>query len=171
VITTWLCNCGSGALAPETPRAVVAILHRDQILRGLLDHLAAVATADHRDVLAHVFDRLLDGVGVCVLDLLALPRIGQRPRDRHGLRGAEHAVDPAATTAVRARAPQPPSALWMAALHQRDEILAIRRTVGLDAKPFEGLRVREPSPVGLGQLPVGGEVVVAALRRDGLASR
>ncbi len=155
--------------ARDTASGRVAVLHRDQILRGLLDHLAAVATADDRDVLAHVPDRLLDGVGVCVLDLLALPRIGQRPRDRHGLRGAEHAVDPAAATAVCTGAPQPPSGLWMAALHQRDEILAIRRTVGLDAKPFEGLRVREPSPGGLRHLPIGGEVVVAALRRDGLA--
>ena len=42
-------------------------------------------------MLAHVFDGLLDGVGVCVLDLLALPRIGQCPRDRNGLRGAEQA--------------------------------------------------------------------------------
>ncbi len=147
----------------------MAVLHRDQILCGLLDHLPAVATADDRDVLAHVFDRLLDGADMSVLDLLALPRIGQCPRDRHRLRGAEHAIDPATTTAVRARAPQPPSALWMAALHQRDEIFAIRRTVGLDAKPFEGLRVCQPSPGGLGQLPVGGEVIVAALRRGGLA--
>jgi hypothetical protein len=104
-------------LARDTTSGRVAVLHRDQILRGLLDHLVAVATADDRNVLAHVFDRLLDGVGVSVLDLLALPRIGQRPSDRHGLRGAEHAVDPAAATTVRASAPQPPSGLWMAALH------------------------------------------------------
>jgi hypothetical protein len=39
----------------------------------------------------------------------------------------------------------------------------------MDAEPFEGLRVREPSPGGLGHLPIGGEVVVAALRGDGLA--
>ena len=155
--------------AQDTARGRVAVLHRDQILRGLLDHLAAVATTDDRDVLAHVFDCLLDGVGVCVLDLLALPRIGHRPSDRHGLRGAEHAVDPAAATAVRAGAPQPPSGLWMAALHQRDEVLAICRAVGLDAEPFEGLRVREPLSGGLRYLSIWGEVVVAALRRDGLA--
>ena len=54
----------------------VAVLHCDQILRGLLDHLAAVTATDDGDVFAHVLNGLLDRVGVRVLDLLALPRIG-----------------------------------------------------------------------------------------------
>ncbi len=40
----------------------VLVLGGDQILRGLLNHLAAVAAADHGDVLAHVRDGLLDRV-------------------------------------------------------------------------------------------------------------
>lgn len=147
----------------------MAVLHCDQILRGLLDHLAAVSATDDGDVFAHVLDGLLDCAGVRVLDLLALPRIGERPCDRHGLRRAEHAVDPAAATPVSAGAPQPPAGLGMAAFHERDEVLAVCRAIRSDAEPFEGLGIGQPSAGGLGHLPIGCEVVVPALRRDGLA--
>jgi hypothetical protein len=146
----------------------VSILDRNQILRRLLDDLGAVAATDDRDPFAHVGDGLLDGVGVGLLDLLALPRVSQSPHGRYGLRGAEHTVDPAAVTAVRTGSAQPRPALWVAAFHQRDEVLAARRTNRLDAEPFERLRVCQPPSGRLGHLAVGREVVVAALRRDGL---
>jgi hypothetical protein len=133
--------------ARDTASGGVAVLDRDQILRGLLNDLGTVAATNERDLLAHVGDGLLDCVGVRVLDLLALPRIAERPHDRYGLRGAEHAVDPTAAPAVCSHASQPPPGLWMAAFHERDERLAIDGAVGPHAELFEGLRVGEP-PAG-----------------------
>ena len=144
------------------------ILDRDQVLRGLLHDLAAITTTDHTNVLPHIGDGLLDCVRVCLLDLFALPRIGKRPSSRYRLRGAEHAVDPTATTTVRTGTPQPSPALWMAAFHERNEVLAAHWRVRPDAEPFKRLRVGQPSSRSLGHLAVGGQVVVAALRRDGL---
>jgi len=147
----------------------VPVLHRDQVLRGLLNDLTAITTTDHADVLPHIGDGLLNSVRVGFLDLLPLPRIGKRPSSRNGLRGAEHAVDPTTTTTVRTSAPQPSPGLWMAAFHERNKVLATHRCVGLDTEPFERLRVGQPSTGGLGQLTVEGQVVVAALRRDRLS--
>src|SRR6185437_1291392 len=139
----------------------VPVLHRDQILRRLLHDLGAVAATNDPHVFAHIGDDLLDGIGMGLLDLLALPRIGQSPDGRYGLRGAEHTIDPTATTAVGTRPTQPHPALWMAAFHQRDEVLTIRRPARLDAEPFERLRVCQPPSGRLGHLAVGPRVVVA----------
>ncbi|HEV3094824.1 MAG TPA: hypothetical protein VGY30_09950 [Solirubrobacteraceae bacterium] len=56
----------------------------------------------------------------------------------------------------------------MAALHQRDEILALRQPV-IDAETFKRLLRREPLSGSLDALAVRCEVVVAALSRDRLA--
>ena len=55
-----------------------------------------------------------------------------------------------------------------ATLHQRDEVPAGHRTGRVNREPVEGLGVGEPAARSLGELPVGGQVVVAALGRDGL---
>jgi hypothetical protein len=147
----------------------VPVIDRYQVLRGLLYDLAAMTTTDHTNVFPHIRDGLLDCVRVCLLDLLPLPRIGEPPSSRYGLRCAEYAVDPTTTTTVRTGPPKPPSGLWMAAFHERDEVLAAHRRVGLDTEPFERLRGRQPPARSLSQLAIWGEVVVAALRRDGLS--
>jgi hypothetical protein len=147
----------------------VPVLHRDQVLRGLLHDLAAITTTDHTDVLPHIGDGLLDSLRVGFLDLLPLPRIGKRPSSRHRLRSAEHTVDPTTTTTVRTSTPQPSLRLWMATFHQRNEVLAAHRRVGLDTEPFERLRVSQPPAGSLGQLAVGGQVIVATLGSDRLS--
>jgi hypothetical protein len=76
---------------------------------------------------------------MCLLDLLSLPRIGERPSSRYGLRGAEHAVDPTTTAAVGTSATEPPPSLWVAAFHERNEVLAARWRVRPDAEPFKRL--------------------------------
>jgi hypothetical protein len=95
----------------------VAILGGYEILRRLLHDLGAVTATDQRHRLAHVRDGLLDGVGVRLLDLLALPGVSERPSHRHGLRCAEHAVDPTATRTVRTRSPQPLAGAGMLAFY------------------------------------------------------
>jgi hypothetical protein len=147
----------------------VPILDRDQVLRGLLHDLAAITTTDNTNVLPHIRDGLLDGVRVGLLDLLTLPRIAKRPSSRYRLRSAEHTVNPTTTTTVRTSTPQPSPALWMAAFHKCNEVIATHRRVGLDTKTFERLRVRQPPTGSLSQLAIGGQVVVAALRRDRLS--
>ena len=157
-------------LRTETPRGRrVAVGGRDHILRVLLDDLAVVAAAHHRHRLGQVAHRSLDRPGVRGLDLLALPRVAQRPHDRHGLRRAERHVDPAAAAAVGARRAQPRAGAGVAALHQRDEVRALDRRVRVDPEPRERLGIGQPAAGRLGQLPVGREVVVAALGRDRLA--
>jgi hypothetical protein len=115
----------------------VLVLDCDQVLGWLLDDLAAVAATDDANVLTHVADRLLDRVRVGLFDLLSLPRIGERPRGRYGLRGAENAVDPTATAAIGASAPKPPPRLRMATFHERNEVLAAHWRVRPDAEPFK----------------------------------
>ena len=159
-----------GRLRPADPaRGRVPVLGRDHVLGVLLHDLAVVAAAHHRHLLAQIRDALLDGPGVRGLDLLALPRIAERPHDRHGLRGAERHVDPAAPAAAGARPTQPLARLRVAAFHQRDEVRALDRLARLDPEPRERLRVGEPPARGLRQLAVRGQVVVAALGRDRLA--
>lgn len=107
----------------------VAILNRDHIVGQLLDDLAAILAAHQRHPLAHISDGLLDGMGVDLLDLLALPRVAQRPHHRHRLRCAKRRVDPTTTTPTRALRSKPPAGARVAAFHQRHEILAPRLTV------------------------------------------
>ena len=57
----------------------------------------------------------------------------------------------------------------MAALHQRDEILAVHRLTGLNSEPFQGLGIGQPAAGGLGHLPIRGQVVVPALGLHRLA--
>ena len=93
--------------AGDTPGCRVAVGGRDHILRVLFDHLAVVAATHDRHPLLQVADRSLDRPGVRRFDLLALPRIAQRPHDRHRLRRAERHVDPTAAVAVCTRRTQP----------------------------------------------------------------
>ncbi len=110
--------------ARDTPRGRVPVGGRDQILRGLLDDLGPVAAANDRHPLTQIADRALDRPRVRCLDLLTLPRVTQRPHDRHRLRGAERHIDPATPRTVRARPAQPPAGPRVPAIHQRDEIPA-----------------------------------------------
>src|ERR1700691_48909 len=93
-----------------------------------------MTTTNDTDVLPHIGDGSLDGVRMGLRDLLSLPRIGERPSGRYRLWGAEHAVDPTATTAIGASAPKPPPGLWMAAFHEGDKVLATHSRVGLDSQ-------------------------------------
>ena len=70
---------------------------------------------------------------------------------------------------VSAGSTQPSSRPWMTTLHQRDEVLPDHLSRRLDPERRERLRVGEPPAGGLRHLPVGREVVVAALGRDCLA--
>ena len=155
--------------ARHSPGRGVLVGSRDHVLGLLFDHLAVVAAADHGDPLLQVSHRALDRLRVRGLDLRALPRVTERPHDRHGLRGAERHVDPAATRAVRARRPQPRAATRVAPFHQRDELPTVHRRVRVDTEARERLRIRQPAARRLGQLPVGRQVVVALLGRDRLA--
>jgi hypothetical protein len=110
-----------------------------QLLKRRVPLCAAIAATNDTNVLTHVADRLLDRVCVGVLDLLSLPWIGERPSGRYGLRGTENAVDPTATATVGACATEPPSGLWIAAFHERNEVLAAHRRVRPDAEPFKRL--------------------------------
>src|SRR5271170_6012821 len=85
----------------DTPRGRVPVGGRDQILRGLLNDLGAVAAADDRHPLTQIADRALHRPGVRYLDLFTLPRIPERPDDRHRLRGAERHIDPATPRTIR----------------------------------------------------------------------
>jgi hypothetical protein len=80
----------------------VPVLGGDHVLGVLFYDLAAVAAPHDRHLLPQVVDRLLDSPGVGLLDLLALPRVAERPNRRYGLRGAERHVDPAAPSAAGA---------------------------------------------------------------------
>src|SRR6202012_1185135 len=110
----------------------------------LLHHLAAVTTAHHRNLLAHIPDRALHGPGVRALDLLALPRVAERPDRRDGLRGAERQIDPAAPAAAGALRSQPPAGARVATIHQRSEIRPIDRLAPLHPEPGQRLPIGEP---------------------------
>ncbi len=112
---------------------------------------------------------MLDRAGVGFLDLIALPRVAERPYRRDGLRCAERRVDPAAPAAAGALRTKPPAAARVTALHQRDEILAVHRLAGPNAEAFQGLGIGEPAAGGLRHLPIGCQVVVPALGLHGLA--
>ena len=155
--------------ARDAPRGRVAVGGRDQILGGLLDHLGAIAAANDRHPLTQIADRALDRPRVRRLDLLPLPRIPERPDDRHRLRGAERHIDPATPRTIRARPAQPPAGPGMPALHQRDEIPALHRGIRIDAQTGQRVRGREPAARRLRQLAAGREVVVPALGGDRLA--
>ena len=103
------------------------------------------------------------------LDPLPLPRVTQRPHGRHGLRGAERHIDPAAAAAAGAFPAQPLARAWVAALHQSDEVRTIHRTASRDPQAVERLLVSEPAAWGLRHLPIRGQVVVPALGLDSLA--
>src|ERR1700675_35317 len=117
-----------GGLRPaDSPGGRVSVLRGDHILGVLLHHLAAVAAAYHRNLLAEIPDCALHGPGVRVLDLLALPRVAERPDRRDGLRGAERHVDPAAPAATSALGSQPPTGARVTTIYQRDEVRTIDR--------------------------------------------
>jgi hypothetical protein len=147
----------------------VPVLGGDHVLRVLLYDPAVITAAHDRHLVAQVLDGDLDGSGVRGLDLLALPRISERPNGRDGLRGAERDINPATSTAARALRTQPPARAWMATIHQRDEVRARDRLTGVHRQPSQRLRVCEPTASGLRHLLVWGQVVVASLGRDCLA--
>ncbi len=155
--------------ARDTSGGRVSILRRDHIPRGLLDHLAAIATSDKRHSFPHIENRLLDRAPVRRLDLLPLPRVAQRPHRRDRLRGAERHVDPAAPAATGALRTQPSARARMAALHERDEVRAVHRLACLDPQPTKRLLIDEPAARCLRHLPIRGQVVVPALGLHGLA--
>ncbi len=108
--------------AGDTPCGGVAVGRRDHVLRMLLDDLAVIATTHHRNALLQVADRTLDRPRMRRLDLLTLPRIPERPHDRHRLRRAERYVNPAATVPVSPGRTEPLAAARVAAFHQRNEL-------------------------------------------------
>src|SRR5664280_2853246 len=159
-----------GRLRPaDSSGGRVPILRDDHILGVLLHHLAAVAAAYHRNLLAEIPDRALHGPGVRALDLLALPRIAECPHRRDGLRSAESHVDPATPAATGALGSQPPAGARVATIHQRDEVRAIDRLARLHPEPGQRLLIGEPAARRLRHLAVRGQVVVPALGRDRLA--
>ncbi len=155
--------------AAHPPGGRVAVGGRDHVLRLLFHHLPAVAAANRRHPLLQVAHRPLDSFGVRFLYLFALPRVPERPHHRHGLGGAERHVDPTAAGAVGARRAQPRAAARVASFHQRDELRTVHRPVRINPEPRKRLGVGQPAAGGLGQLPVGGQVVVALLGGDRLA--
>ncbi len=158
-----------GLRARDAPGSRVPVLRRDYIPRGLLDHLAAVAAPHKWHPLAHVEDRLLDSAGVRRLDLLALPRVSQRPHRRDRLRSAERHIDPAAPAATGALRMQPSARARMAALHERDEVRTVHRLARLNPQPAERLLIGKPAARCLRHLPIRGQVVVATLGLHRLA--
>jgi hypothetical protein len=146
----------------------VLVLGDDQILRGLLNHLAAIPATHHRHLLAHIPHGLLDRARVRSFDFLSLPRFRQSPHRRDGLRRAERHIDPAAPTTPCALGPQEPAGARTPALHERDEIPAGHRTDRVDPEPTKCLGIGEPAARRLRQLAVRGQVVVPALRCDRL---
>ena len=166
-MTVQLRVWGLGAL--DSAGGGVSVLGGDHVLGVLFHDLAAVATAHDGHLLSQVVDRLLDRAGVGLLDLLALPRVAERPYGRDGLRCAERHVDPAAPAAAGALRTKPPAGAWVTALHQRDEVRAIHRPAGLNPEPLQGLGIGQPAAGGLRHLPIGGQVVVPALGLHGLA--
>jgi hypothetical protein len=133
------------------------------------DHHTIAAAPDEPDTLTHVGRGLFDCTSMSSLDLRALPRIAERPHDRDGLRCAERHVDPTTTPTPSALRAKPTPAVRMAALHQRDEVGALDRPVGPDPQPLQRLGIGKPATWGLRHLAVGGQVVVPALGRNGLA--
>ncbi len=145
----------------------VPVLGGHHVAGRLLDHLPAVAAAHGRHRLGQVADRLADGGGVRGFDLAALGLARERPHGGHRLRRGERQVDPASPAAVGTGTAQPPASAGMLAFHQRDEVPPVDRGA-LDPEPGERVGGGEPPAGGLGGLPLGGEVVVAALGLDGL---
>jgi len=152
----------------HAPRGRVPVLRRDKVHGVLLEDLPAAAAADRRDRLDEMRDRLLDGRSVRGLDPPTLRLPAESPLDRHGLRRGKRQVDPAAAAPAGALPAKPPARPRMLSFHQRDELRAVHRRA-LDPEPRERVGGRKPPPRGLRGLPVGREVVVAALRLDRLA--
>jgi hypothetical protein len=145
----------------------VAVLGGHDLPRGLLHYLPSIATAHGRHDLGEVPYRLAHGRGVRDLHVLSLRFVSQRPHSADRLRSAESQVDPAATAAASTLPAKPRAAAGVATLHQRDEVPALD-CAALDPQPRERLGGREPPAGGLGGLALGREVVIAALRLDGL---
>jgi hypothetical protein len=133
----------------------VPVLGGGHVLGVLFHDLVAVATPHDGHLLSQVADCLLDRAGVGLLDLLALPRVAERPDGRDRLRCAERHVDPAAPAAAGALRAKPPAGAWMTALHQRDEVRAVDRLAGLNPEPLQGLGIGQPAPGSLRHLPIG----------------
>jgi hypothetical protein len=151
----------------DTPRSGVAVLGGHYLLRVLLDLLPAIAVAHRRHRFGEMSHRFAHCRGVRSLHLAALRRVSERPHGRDRLRGAESQVDPAATAAGGAGPAKPRSASGVASFHQRDEVWALNRAA-LDPESGERVRGGKPLAGGLGELPVGAQVVVAALWLHGL---
>ena len=166
-MTVQLWVRGLGAL--DSAGGGVPVLGGDHVLGVLFNDLAAVATAHDGHLLSQVPDRLLDRPGVGLLDLLALPRVAERPDRRDGLWCAERHVDPAAPAAAGTLRTKPPAAARVTALHQRDEVRAVHRRASLDSQPLQRLGIGQPAAGGLRHLPIGVQVVVPALGLHGLA--
>jgi hypothetical protein len=126
----------------DTPRRRVAVCGRDQILRGLLNDLSAMAATNDRHPCTQIPDRALHRAGVSSLNLLPLPRIPQRPHHRHRLRSAERHIDPTTPRTIRTRPAQPPAGLRMLPVHQRDEIPTRHRGIRIDTETGERLGLR-----------------------------
>jgi hypothetical protein len=166
-MTVQLRVWGLGAL--DSAGGGVSVLGGDHVLGLLFHDLAAVATPHDGHLLSQMVDGLFDRPGVGLLDLLALPRVAERPDRRNGLRCAERHVDPAAPAAAGALRTKPPAGAWVMALHQRDEVRAIHRPAGLNPEPLQGLGIGQPAAGGLRHLPIGCQVVVPALGLHRLA--
>jgi hypothetical protein len=166
-MTVQLRVWGLGAL--DSAGGGVSVLGGDHVLGVLFHDLAAVATPHDGHLLSHVVDRLLDGPGVGLLDLLPLPRVAERPYGRDGLRCAERHVDPTTTATAGTLRTKPPAAARVTALHQGDEIHAIHRRAGLNPEALQGLGIGQPAARGLRHLPIGCQVVVPALGLHRLA--
>ncbi len=166
-MTVQLRVWGLGAL--DSAGGGVPVLGGDHVLGVLFYDLAAVTAAHDGHLLSQVVDRLLDRPGVRGLDLLALPRISERPHRRDGLRRAKRHIDPATPSTAGTLGTQPTARPRMTALHQRNEISAIQLLAGNDPQPAQRLRVSQPPAGGLRHLSIRGQVVVPALRLHGLA--
>ena len=151
----------------DTPRGGVAVLGGHHLSRVLLDMLPAVAAAHGRHRLGEMRHRFAHGRGVRGLHLAAL------------------AASPSAHTAetdfgalnVRSIPPPRPPVAPPARSHSplrgwRPSISAMKSGPSIDAaldpQPRERVRARKPPAGGLGGLPLGAQVVVAALWLHGL---
>jgi hypothetical protein len=114
-----------GIAIHDAARSRVQVLRGDQLACRLPHDPGAIPAPDRRDRLGHVFDRLLDGALVRMLNHAALVLVAERPRHRHRLGGAERHVDPAAAAAVCASLSQPASVPRVPALHQGDKVRAV----------------------------------------------